>query len=112
VKLRTSSTVTLSIRAQSFVDVEVFDGRDDTHDPPSRAVFRDAYDRATGKIAVPDDDDAKRLALGDALTDLANDADEIATDTAKDFRERAFAKAARESFTNAAVSVYQRLRKR
>lgn len=89
--------------ALSAIDVDIFSGYDEDHDPSSYAVLRDHVD-ADGILTVPDDP-AKQRALVDALDHLANDHDERARYLGASKDERSFALRASKCLTTAADRV-------
>lgn len=81
--------IKLAPTALSAIDVDVFSGYDEEHDPPTYAVLREHVD-AFGVLNVPEDP-AKQRALIDALDQLANDHDERARYLGASKDERSFA---------------------
>lgn len=96
------STIRLSPSARSVVDVDIVEGYDPDVDSEGRASIAAAY--ADGALRVPSDPQ-DREALYVALTDLANDCDEIAEDKGRETSDRALHRAARASITAAASKV-------
>jgi hypothetical protein len=90
--------INLGEHAQSAIDVDVIEGRDDDADPASYATLREHY--ADGKIKLPDTVE-KSQALHVALTDLANAHDE----QAEHGHDKVFARGAAKELSKAADKV-------
>lgn len=95
--------IKLAPTALSAIDVDVFSGYDEEHDPASYAVLREHVD-GLGVLNVPEDP-AKRRALVDALDHLANDHDERARYLGASKDERKFALLASKCLTTVADRV-------
>lgn len=96
------STIRLSPSARSVVDVDIVEGYDPEIDPAGRLRIAAVY--TDGVLRVPGTTE-DRESLYVALTDFANDCDEIAEDKGRDTSDRALHRAARASITAAASKV-------
>lgn len=99
--------VHIGSNAKSAIEVDVIDGQDDDHDPPSYAVLRAHFQ--DGKLIQPTSmKDAE--ALHDALTELSNSHDAIAEDKTNDPEERKFARSASKQFGTSASTMIRAAR--
>lgn len=93
-----AASIKLTDAARSAIEVDVIEGHDPEHDPPSYAVLKEHY--SAGKIHLPDTHE-KAMALHDALTELSNTHDDRANEQSLEPSEKKFARAAAKALGTA-----------